>query len=151
MIVLASTKSFQISLASVREHHDGLNQHRSELFNRLPKVGDWGKFPVDSITMKDLAYLTAYTGHEFALLRGKREDILFHGERTRCRFDDILVDMLMSGKLLLVGHSHPGEEMPVPSPDDRETLRKIGQKKSKLISGYSGIEVEFTGDVFEII
>ena len=32
--------------------------------------------------MKDLAFLTAKTGDEFAILKGKKEDILFHGSKA---------------------------------------------------------------------
>ena len=98
--------------------------------------------------MKDLAYLTAKTGHEFAILRGKSEDILFHGEALRCSFDDILVEMLLSKRLFIYGHSHPGEDSPTPSPQDRDTLRQIGQTDSKLISARTGIEITFSKDLF---
>ena len=97
--------------------------------------------------MKDLAYITAKTGHEFAILRGKREDILFHGTAQRCAFDDVLVDLLLTKR----GHSHPGEIEPIPSQGDRDALRRVGQKSSRFISGLSGIEVEFTDDPFEIV
>ena len=150
-MILESTKSVQISLAAIRERKSGLNEHRESMLRRVPNIGDWGKFQHESISMKDIAYLTAYTGHEFAILRGKREDILVHGEATRCRFDDVLVDMLKAGKLRIYGHSHPGEEVPIPSNGDRETLRRIGQPDSRLISGYSGIEVVFSSDPFEIV
>lgn len=99
--------------------------------------------------MKDLAYLTAKTGHEFAILRGKNEDVLFHGENSRCTFDDNLVEDLLNNRLSIYGHSHPGEDTPVPSPQDRETLKQIGQSSSKLISGRTGIEITFTTNVFD--
>lgn len=99
--------------------------------------------------MKDLAYLTAKTGREFAILRGKSEDILFHGESLQCAFDDILVEMLLCKRLFIFGHSHPGEDMPIPSPQDRQTLKQIGQPDSKLISGRTGIEITFTMDLFD--
>lgn len=101
--------------------------------------------------MSDLAYLTAKTGHEFAILRGKSEDILFHGENTTCRFDDVLAEMLLSGRLRILGHSHPGEEFPVPSPEDRNALRRIRQDKSQLISGLTGQETTFTANLFDDI
>lgn len=99
--------------------------------------------------MKDLAYLTAQTGHEFAILRGKHEDVLFHGTATRCEFPDELIDWLFAGKVQIFGHSHPGEEFPVPSPQDRATLARIGQQESRLISGMTGLEITFTTDPFE--
>lgn len=121
------------------------------MLNRAPCSGDWAKFPLDHLTMKDLAYLTAKTGHEFAILRGKSEDILFHGENTRCTFDDILVEMLLSNRLRIYGHSHPGEDVPTPSPQDRDTLTLTGQPCSKLISGRTGTEITFTASLFDDI
>ena len=59
--------------------------------------------------------------------------------------------MLYAGQLQIYGHSHPGEEIPTPSKEDRETLKKIGQYKSRIISGLSGMEIEFTDDPFEIL
>ena len=120
------------------------------MLRRVPEVGDWAKFPHEYLSMKDLAYLTAKTGHEFAILRGKREDILFHGTARLCKFDDALVDLLLAKRLMIYGHSHPGEEFPVPSPQDRKALRYLGQPQSRLISGMSGRETTFSQDEFEI-
>ena len=145
---LLSAQSTRISLASIRSGIGGLDAHRQTMLNRAPHPGDWAKFPLDHLSMKDLAYLTAKTGHEFAILRGKTEDILVHGEALRCSFDDILVEMLLSKRLFIYGHSHPGEDSPTPSPQDRDTLRQIGQTDSKLISARTGIEITFSKDLF---
>ncbi len=151
MIELSSAQSMRVSLESIRCGEGGLNEHRTSMLNRVPESGDWAKFPYKHLTMKDLAYLTAKTGDEFAILRGKQEDILFHGEARRCAFSGVLVDMLCNRKLELYGHSHPGEVMPTPSHQDRATLKKIRQNKSRLISGLSGLEIEFSTDAFEIV
>ena len=150
MIELQSTQSMRVSLESLRRGEGGLDEHRASILNRVPDVGDWAKFPYEHLSMNDLAYLTAKTGHEFAILRGKREDILFHGSERRCAFDEILGELLLSKRLRLYGHSHPGEAAPVASNEDREVLRRIGQKTSRLISAISGIEVQFSDDPFEI-
>lgn len=149
VIELCSTQSMRVSLASLRNGSGGLDAHRQTMPNRAPCSGDWARFPLDHLTMKDLAYLTVKTGHEFAILRGKSEDILFHGESARCTFDDILVEMLLSNRLSIHGHSHPGEDVPIPSPQDRETLKKISQDCSKLISGRTGIEITFSVSLFD--
>ena len=148
VIGLFSAQSLRISLASLRDGSGGLDAHRQSMLDRVPCPGDWAKFSLGHLSMKDLAYLTAKTGHEFAILRGRTEDILFHGEGLRCTFDDVLVEMLFSRRLRIYGHSHPGEDLPIPSPQDRETLKRIGQPDSKLISGRSGIEITFTSDLF---
>lgn len=145
---LQSSQSMRVSLDVIRDGDGGLSAHRMAMLSRVPDPSNWARFDKESLTMKDLAYLTAKTGHEFAILRGKREDILFHGNSTRCVFDDILVDMLRSGKLNLYGHSHPGEEIPTPSPQDRITLQEIGQAESRLVSGLTGQEITYSSDMF---
>ena len=77
MFKLSSTQSLRVSLESVMKGTSGLNEHRVSLLNRAPKTDDWARFSKNSLTMKDLAFLTAKTGDEFAILRGKKEDILF--------------------------------------------------------------------------
>ena len=116
---------------------------------RIPDTGDWASFKHESLELKDLAYLTAKTGDEFAILRSKKEDVLFHGGKTNCKFTGIIYDMLIEHKLVLIGHSHPGEDDPVPSSDDRAVLRLIDQRSSFIISGQTGRITEFTGNPFE--
>ena len=137
-IVLESSRSIQISLEAIREGEAGLNPHRQSMLNRVPEVGDFASFRHESIELVDLAYLTAKTGHEFALLRGKENDILFHGEPLHCDFLGDLAELLKAHKLVLVGHSHPGEDNPIPSTSDRLALSEIGQKKSAVVSGRTG-------------
>ena len=149
-LTLSSTRSMQVSLEAVRSGKAGLDTHRQKMLDRVPKTGDWAKFKVNSIELKDLAYLTAKVGDEFALLRRKHEDILFHGGHIECHIVGILWDSLANHKLELIGHSHPGEDIPEPSHGDRIALRKIKQKKSMVISARTGISVEFGPNRFEL-
>jgi len=148
-IKLSSKKSYATSLQSVRTGEAGLNEHRTNMLNRVPESGNWTNFKKDSLTTKDIAFLSAYTGHEFAILRGKHTDILFHGMERHCIFDDDLVELLKSGKLELVAHSHPDAERIVPSKDDRDFLKKIGQKESCIVSYITGKENTFTANMFD--
>ena len=70
------------------------------------------------------------------------------GQRS-CTFTGVVYDNLLDHKLELIGHSHPGEDDPVASSDDRAVLRLIGQKTSFIISGRTGRITEFTGNPFE--
>ena len=149
-IALESSKSTQTSLETIRSGDAHLNARRQSLLSRVPNTGDWSSFVHNSIELIDLAYLTAETGHEFALLRGKREDILFHGATRSCDFVGILEEMLRAHKLDIIGHSHPGELDPEPSPMDRQVLRDLGLTRSAVISGLTGRIKEFTSDPFEI-
>lgn len=84
---LSSTASLRVSLETLRNGLGGLDAHRHSLLNRVPHVGDWQRFSYQHLSMMDLAYLTAKTKHEFALLRGKQGDILVHGDTMHCTFD----------------------------------------------------------------
>lgn len=148
-VVLDSSHSTQISLEAIREGNAGLNTRRQNMLNRVPAVGDFASFGLHDLELTDLAYLTAKTGHEFAILRGKDMDILFHGDAHHCEFQETLTELMMSHKLEIVGHSHPGEDDPVPSPGDRRALKSIGQKKSSVISGRTGKIKVFGQSPFE--
>ena len=151
LVRLDSSKSTQTSLQAIREGNAGLNAHRQSMLDRVPKTGDFASFRFESLELIDLAYLTAMTGHEFAILRGRDVDILFHGESVHCQFAESLAEMLVAHKLFILGHSHPGEDDPIPSRGDREALKKIGQKRSTIVSGRTGRMREFGPDEFEIL
>lgn len=137
-IILESSHSTQISLEAIREGDAGLNAHRQVMLDRAPEIGDSATFKHGALELIDLAYLTAKTGHEFAILRGKDIDILFHGDERHCEFPETLADLMLEHKLEIFGHSHPGEDDPVPSQGDRRALKSIGQKKSTVVSGRTG-------------
>ena len=142
-IVLASSRSMRISLESIRTGRAGLDARRKRILEKIPNPGDDAVFPLGTVDLKDLAYLTAKTRDEFAILRGKDKEIVFHGTPYECAILDKYEDKLKSHKLELFGHSHPGEPIPAASPDDRRFLRYIGQKKSIVVSGMTGICAEF--------
>ena len=98
---LASEESTRISLQYIREQRDGLNKHRQSLLNRVPEQEQWAVFSLESIEDKDLAYLSAATGDEFALLRGKNQDILYRG--TWPDFKLLLVSFGYAILFLVVG------------------------------------------------
>ena len=138
-----------MSLQAIRNGKAGLDPHRQSILDRVPAQGDWAKFEPGSIELKDLAYLTAKTGDEFAFLLGKKEEILFHGDPVNCNFVGLLGEMLMAHKLEIVGHSHPAEEIPIASSNDRLALKRIGQAKSTIISAKTGMCTEFSQNEFE--
>ena len=131
---IESTKSKITALKKVHEKKAELNKHRSGLLKRIPNIGEYEIFEKGHVTLEDLAYLTAFTDCEFALLKGKKNDILFHGERNKCCFDTNISEYLRSHKYKLYAHSHPYEDNPVPSVADRTTLEDIGQESSLIIS-----------------
>ena len=146
---LSSSKSVRTSLQAVYNGPAGLNLRRQQMLDRVPKSNDWAAFKLNSIKIRDIAYLSAATHHEFAILRGKSKDILFHGVRWHCNFSNELIELLKERKLRLIAHTHTDIDRIVASLDDREFLRAIGQKESIIISSITGDEKVFYADMFE--
>ena len=121
--ILSSSASMYKSLESIRKGVAGLNERRKSILARVPNPNDWATFEYESVKIKDIAYLSAATSHEFALLRGKAKDIVFHGVERHCKFTDELLVLLKSKRLRLVAHTHPDYGDIEPSAADREFLR----------------------------
>ena len=147
--ILSSSASTQKSLEAIRNGDAGLNERRTSILARVPDSNDWAAFEHESIKIKDLAYLSAATHHEFALLRGKTKDIVFHGIERHCEFNEELLTLLKTKKLRLVAHTHPDYGFIEPSADDRDFLKYIGQRKSFIVSYITGYEMEFTSNIFD--
>lgn len=149
--VVSSTKSTITSLKKISEGRAGLNNHRLSLYNKVPNSGDWAKVKKGSVSNKDVAYLSAFTNHEFAVLSGKNEDIIFHGTHRHCEFKGVLFDLLEERKLELLVHSHLDKGKLTPSLDDKNLLTMIGQKESIIVSAIDASEVIFyNNDIFQI-
>lgn len=146
---LSSSASTRVSLKAVYDGEAGLSEKRKQILMRVPNPEDWAEFALESITTKDIAYLSAATHHEFALLRGKKQDILFHGTKYRCDIANDMVELLQQEKLYLVAHTHPDYGIVKPSANDRKFLQRIGQKKSLIVSYITGVEREFSGDNYK--
>ncbi|MBR4981586.1 MAG: hypothetical protein IKY94_03385 [Lachnospiraceae bacterium] len=147
--ILSSSASTQKSLEAIRNGDVGLNERRTSILARVPHSNDWAAFEYGSIKVKDLAYLSAATHHEFALLRGKTKDIVFHGIERHCEFNEELLTLLKTKKLRLIAHTHPDYGFIEPSADDRDFLKYIEQRKSIIISYITGYEMEFTSNIFD--
>ena len=106
-VILSSSASTRKSLEAIRNGDAGLNERRTAILARVPNSNDWAAFEYESVKVKDLAYLSAATHHEFALLRGKTKDIVFHGIERHCEFNEELLTLLKTKKLRLVAHTHP--------------------------------------------
>lgn len=148
-IQLSSTSSMRTSLKAIYNGEAGLNERRKQLLNRVPNSHDWAAFEYDSISIKDIAYLSAATHHEFALLRGKTKDILFHGVDCHCNIIGEMLELLKQKKLRLIAHTHPDYDEIIPSKDDRLFLKQIGQHESIIISYITGRELTFSANLFE--
>ena len=76
--------------------------------------------------------------------------IVCKGIREPCSVNtDDLEALLVQGRMELVAHSHPDVEHIIPSREDRDFLKAIGQRKSVIISWYTGRQLEFYADEFD--
>ena len=146
---LSSSESTKISLDAIRKGEAGLNEKRRKLLERVPNSNEWAALELNSVTIKDIAYLSAATKHEFALLRGKSRDIIFHGVDYHCNFTDELLELLKVHKLSLIARTHPDYGNIEPSQDDREFLKHIGQKESTIISYITGKTRRFSANLLD--
>ena len=124
----SSSQSLQKSLKAIKEGKAGLSKARMAILKRVPKSSDSHKFPRGKISVHDLAYLTAETGHEFSLFRGKHFDILVHGDIRSCNVDGALADTLLKEGYVWIAHSHADLGKLIPSPEDRRTLARFNQE-----------------------
>jgi len=147
--ILSSSASTQKSLEAIRNGDADLNERRKSILARVPHSNDWAAFEHESIRIKDIAYLSAATHQEFALLRGKSKDIVFHGIERHCEFNEELLSLLKTKKLRLIAHTHPDYGFIEPSADDRDFLKYIEQRKSIIVSYITGYEMEFTSNIFD--
>jgi hypothetical protein len=79
-----------------------------DLLKRVPERESFSSFRVNTIEDKDLANLSAATGDKFALLRGKNDDILYHGNQYHCNIEksEALMELLESHKVILIGKTN---------------------------------------------
>lgn len=138
----SSPKSLEKSLLAIREGAAGLTKTREMILSRVPESGDYHRFKKGKISIHDLAYLSAATGHEFSLFRGKNEDMLFHGTTYACDVEEDIAEELIRRGYEWIAHSHIDMGNLISSIADRETLRKLNQQKS-IIIGPTGKEIEF--------
>lgn len=144
----SSSESLRKSLEAIRQGRAGLSEARKNMLGKVPKIGDYNSFAREKVSIHDLAYLSANTGHEFSLFRGKHDDILFHGNHRGCFIKEELANKLKTEGYKWVAHSHIDFGPLVASPADRQTLAQLGQIRS-IIVGPTGEEVSFTQSEFD--
>ena len=143
-----SAKSYKRSLLDIAEGKAGLSKKRQNILNRLTESGSFCRYEKGSISLRDLAYLSAATKNEFALFRSKSEDIIIRGTNRNCDIIGELADEILNKKYEWVAHSHIDRGNLTPSKEDRATLARLGQKKSILV-GIDGEEVVFYQSPFD--
>lgn len=143
-----SPQSYRRSLAEIAAGRAGLDKRRTNILARVRATGDFHRYERNSISIRDLAYLSAATGHEFALFRSKREDILFRGNTMACDVVGALGDEIIEHRYEWVAHSHVDGGKLTPSNADRAVLRRLKQERSVIV-GVNGEEKSFGQSLFD--
>lgn len=139
--------SYKRSLADIAVGKAGLDKRRQNILSRMPNSGDYYKTEKNTVTKRDIAYLSAATGNEFALFRSKNNDIVIRGTRHACDIIGELGEEILKKKYEWVVHSHVDRGNLTASTADRETLIRLGQRKSSIV-GIDGEEIEFYQSLF---
>ena len=93
--------------------------------------------------VKDLAALTAATGHEFAIFTGASSKILVHGA-TKWHIPHDAWQIIKENQYEWTAHSHPTFTVLRASPEDRETLKMFTWQEKSIIINLMGETLEFT-------
>ena len=142
-----STKSYKRSLLDIRSGKAGLDKRRQNILNRMPYSGDFLKLQRESISVRDLAYLSAATSNEFTLFRGKEHDIIVRGNSMECNIEEDLSEEIIKKHFKWIAHSHVDGGPLMASVEDRKTLHKLNQAES-IIVGIDGEEIVFGQSLF---
>ncbi len=121
-----------------------LNNRQQKLLEQLPYYRSEVIVSKNSVNMKDLSALTAYTGDEFALFTKGNERLVVRGNSFMV---DIGIEQAMelnSQGYKWSGHTHPGidENCLMASQGDKEILRCFRQDISYIYNSL-GARVEF--------
>lgn len=144
-IRIASEQSqYREYLQSLKDGKVTLRREQKKLLEQVPEVGDWTKLRKKQVSVKDLAALTASTGHEFAVFTGKSSKILIHGTSKSWHIPHDAWEVIKSNQYEWTAHSHPTMTKITVSPEDRETLKLFTWQEKSTIIDLKGNTKEFT-------
>lgn len=144
-IRIASEQSqYREYLQSLKDGKVTLRREQKKLLEQVPEVGNWTKLRKKQVSVKDLAALTASTGHEFAVFTGKSSKILIHGTSKSWHIPHDAWEVIKSNQYEWTAHSHPTMTKITVSPEDRETLKLFTWQEKSTIIDLKGNTKEFT-------
>lgn len=151
-IRVASEKSqYREYLSSLKDGKVTLRSEHQKLLNKVPKAGDWVEVRKKQVDTKDLAALTASTGHEFAIFTGKNSKILIHGSAKTWHIPREAWEMIEENRYEWTSHSHPTISKIMSSPEDRKTLEMFTWQEKSTIIDLTGKTKEFTASTHDWI
>lgn len=144
-IRIASERSqYREYLKSLKERTVTLRREQKKILEKVINVGDWAEFRKKQIDVKDLAALTAATGHEFALFTGKSSKIVVHGTSQKWHIPYSAWEVIKENQYEWTAHSHPTFSRIMASAEDRETLKRFTWQEKSTIIDLKGETKEFT-------
>lgn len=126
------------SLAKIYHGYGKLSPRQSLILDKLPKDLSRLSLHKSSVSVNDLAALTAYTGDEFALFTRGSQRLVIRGTKDRVNLKIKDVEQLKNDGYRWSAHTHPGsEDMKLDAsgyPGDRMVLEIFGQKQSLIVN-----------------
>lgn len=151
-IRIASERSqYREYLQSLKDGKVTLRREQKKLLEQVPEVGNWTKLRKKQVSVKDLAALTASTGHEFAVFTGKSSKILIHGTSKSWHIPHDAWEVIKSNQYEWTAHSHPTMTKITVSPEDRETLKLFTWQEKSTIIDLKGNTKEFTASTQDCV
>jgi len=111
-----------------------LNYRQNELLKMLPSYDNAVVVPKNTVSMFDLAALTAKTGVEFSMFTKGSERLIIRGDSRSVNVDVAMARQLAEKGYRWSGHTHPGVDdlVKIPSSGDIAVLRAFNQKESVI-------------------
>ena len=111
-----------------------LSVKQQSILDRLPRDKAKDTFDKRDVSMLDLAAFTAKTGNEFAMFTLRGERLVIRGNESRVYLSPTDTKVLISSGYRFSGHTHVGigAASLIPSGEDMEFLKYIGQQKSSI-------------------
>ena len=98
----------------------------------IPDKGQWIELRKKQVDVKDLAALTAATGHEFAIFTGASSKILVHGTSKSWHIPHEAWNIIKENQYEWTAHSHPTYTKLEESDEDIKTLSLFTWQKKVL-------------------
>lgn len=142
--IASKENQYKNYLRGLKNKQISLRSRQKKVFSAIPNVGDWAELRNKQISIEDLAALTAYTGHEFALFGDEQSKVVVHGGASSWNIPYKLWEKIQKEQLVWIAHSHPTFERLTSSAEDRKTLKLFTWQTKSIIIDLNGNQIEFT-------
>lgn len=141
-VISSKESQYQEYLRGLKKGTINLRRRHKDIITQIPTRGDYAYFRKHQIQIEDLAPLTAATGDEFAIFdAGNNKILAIHGG-TKWNIPKEAWKEIEENQMPWVAHSHDITSRPLPSSEDRYTLRNYftWQDSSAIINIRGEIE-----------